>query len=125
MLRALARDELVIKATRVDVLYGVTNLMDTAMLASSGTPGNILFLYGKQDDIIPAQPTCELLERLSNGSSAALTAIVYEQGYHMLTRDLQGPAVIQDIAAWIAARETPRHAGDDMRNYCTQHGGPN
>jgi len=70
MLRALGSDELVIKATRVDVLYGISNLMDRAMLASNGAPGNILLLYGKQDDIIPAAPTCQLLERLSyNGTT--------------------------------------------------------
>lgn len=120
MLRALGRDELVIKATRVDVLYGVSDLMDTALLASRTVPGNVLFLYGKQDDIIPAQPTCELLERLSNGTTTELTAIVYEQGYHMLTRDLQAAAVLRDIAAWIAAHETPGDAGSDMRSYCAQ-----
>lgn len=123
MLRALGRDELVIKATRVDVLYGISNLMDKAMLASSEAPGKILLLYGKQDDIIPSTPTCQLLERLSHNGTTRLSSIIYEQGYHMLTRDLQAAVVMADIATWIAEQETPRNPGSDMRSYCARLNG--
>lgn len=123
MLRALAGDTLVIKATRVDVLYGISNLMDTAMLAAGEARGNILFLYGEQDEIIPAQPSCEVLEQISNSATTRLTAIVYPQGYHMLTRDLQAKVVLQDIAAWIDAQETPAQPGSDMSRYCAARTG--
>ncbi len=123
MLQALGRDELVIKATRVDVLYGLSNLMDRAMLASSGVPGNILLLYGKHDDIIPAPPTCQLLERLSYNGASQLSAIIYEHGYHMLTRDLQAAVVLEDIATWIAEHETSGNPGNDMRSYCARLNG--
>lgn len=118
MLRALGRDEMVIKGTRVDVLYGISNLMDTAMTASGDVSGNILFLYGEQDDIIPALPTCELFERLSSTDTNHLTAVTYEQGYHMLTRDLQAMVVMEDIAAWIAKQEAPSSPASDMQSYC-------
>ncbi len=120
MLRAFGRDEMVIKATRVDVLYGVSNLMDRAMLASDAAPGKILLLYGEKDDIIPAPPTCELLARLASNESVELTAIAYEQGYHMLTRDLQAAVVIEDIATWIAQLEAHSLSGHDMRSYCAE-----
>ena len=120
MLRALSHDDRVIKATRVDVLYGISNLMDRAMLESSEVPGDILFLYGERDEIIPAQPTCELHERLSNSASTRLTAIVYEQGYHMLTRDLQAEVVLEDIAAWIEEQSTPDTSDSDMHGYCKE-----
>lgn len=123
MLRALGRDELVIKATRVDVLYGVSDLMDSALLASQAVRGNILLLYGKHDDIIPAQPTCELLEQLTDDTTTQLTAIVYEQGYHMLTRDLQAAVVLNDIAAWIDPHRKPAQPDQDMRLYCAQQYG--
>ena len=123
MLRALGRDDLVIKATRVDVLYGISNLMDRAMLASHHAYGNILLLYGEQDDIIPAPPTCELFESLSSSSTARLTAITYEDGYHMLTRDLQAAVVLEDIAAWIAKHETPGSPAVNMRNFCARLNG--
>ena len=123
MLRALQRDDLVIKATRVDVLYGISNLMDRAMLGSSNVPGNILFLYGERDDIIPPVPTCELFESLSSGTSTRLTSITYEHGYHMLTRDLQAELVLEDIADWIADQDTSRNHGSDMRSYCERING--
>jgi acylglycerol lipase len=123
MLRALGRDERVIKATRVDVLYGVSNLMDTASLAAQDVRGNILFLYGKHDDIIPAEPTCELLERLTDSATTQLTAIVYERGYHMLTRDLQAQVVLEDIAAWLDAQQAPGNPGRDLQRYCAKPGG--
>ena len=111
MLRALSRDELVIKATRVDVLYGVSNLMDTAMLASSDVHGNILLMYGKHDEIIPAEPTCKLLEKLSNNNPINLDTNVYEHGYHMLTRDMQAEVVMEDIAGWIIEQKQPAGRG--------------
>ncbi len=123
MLRALGRDELVIKATRVDVLYGVSNLMDTALLAAPDVRGNVLLLYGQHDDIIPSQPTCQLFEQLSNAATTQLTAIVYERGYHMLTRDLQAEVVLEDIAAWIDAYQAPQLTGRDLRLYCSRPGG--
>ena len=124
MLRVLARDDLVIKATRIDVLYGISNLMDRAALASSEVPGDILLLYGKQDDIIPAVPTCQLLERLSHNGTTRLSAVIYEQGYHMLTRDLQAGLVLEDIATWILEHEKPGIPGSDMQSYCARLNGP-
>ena len=118
MLRALSRDELVIKATRVDVLYGVSNLMDQAMLTAGDVSGTILFLYGEQDDIIPGPPTCELYSTLSSAEEVRLTAVTYSQGYHMLTRDLQAALVIEDIRLWITAQEISRNPAADMQDYC-------
>ena len=75
------------------------------------------------DDIIPSRPTCQLLEQLSSAATTQLTAIVYEQGYHMLTRDLQAEVVLEDIAAWIDAYEALQLTGRDLRLYCAQSGG--
>lgn len=104
MLRALGRDPLVIKATRVDVLYGVTNLMDLATEASSNLNGTTLILYGKHDQIVPRKPTCAWLEALPDTSKNAREIIIYENGYHMLNRDLQAQRVLDDIADWIEVR---------------------
>ena len=120
MLQALADDDMVIKATRIDVLYGISNLMDTAALASSGVSGNILLLYGEHDEIIPAEPTCQLFEQLSHNGTSQLSTIIYEQGYHMLTRDLQAAVVLEDIATWITEHERPGTAGNDMREFCAK-----
>jgi len=120
MLHALAEDDTVIKATRIDVLYGISNLMDSAAMASDRVPGNILLLYGEHDDIIPAEPTCVLFEKLSHNKTARLSAVVYEQGYHMLTRDLQAAMVLEDIATWIEDDESTVTHGGDMHSYCSR-----
>jgi len=105
MLRALGRDPLVIKATRVDVLYGVSNLMDSAQVASSDLNSDTLILYGKNDEIIPKQPTCEWLQSLPADAVHSTRTVIYEYGYHMLTRDLQADTVLQDIADWLLAAD--------------------
>jgi alpha-beta hydrolase superfamily lysophospholipase len=101
MLRALGRDPLVIKETRVDVLYGISNLMDRATAVSLAFDDRALILYGRNDDIIPRRPTCQWLQKQPNGPSDNWTALFYDNGYHMLTRDLQADVVLGDIARWI------------------------
>ena len=101
MLRAWGRDPLIIKSTRVDVLYGVSNLMDQAVASADDLISRMLILYGKNDDIIPHEPTCQWLHSLPPESSHLRQTIIYEDGYHMLTRDLQAAVVLQDITNWI------------------------
>ena len=101
MLRALSKDPLVIKATRVDVLYGMSNLMDMAVGSASKLNGRVLVMYGKHDEIIPREPTCEWLESLPTDNGHLRQAVIYENGYHMLTRDLQAEVVLGDIVEWV------------------------
>lgn len=117
MLRAWARDPLVIKATRVDVLYGVTNLMDRAMAVAPRVGGDVLLLYGAHDDIVPERAMCRFLSVLpAADSDLDLTTVLYPDGYHMLTRDLGGARVLDDIAAWILDR--PAFAAADETALC-------
>jgi acylglycerol lipase len=108
MLIALGKDPLFQKRTRTGTLYGLVNLMDEARIApekmkdgaiESAPP--ILFLYGANDQIIPAKPTKAVIDAL--GSKAVVKR--YERGYHMLLRDLQGETVDRDIADWIFAQK--------------------
>ncbi|NQU58885.1 MAG: alpha/beta hydrolase [Rhodospirillales bacterium] len=103
MLRALGRDPLVIKKTRVDTVYGLTNLMDVALLAAREFDLPSLILYGEKDEIIPRKPIDLMLSRLPEAGKADRKVIFYANGYHMLTRDLQGQTVWRDIAGWIGS----------------------
>jgi alpha-beta hydrolase superfamily lysophospholipase len=102
MLRAFSRDPLVIKETRADAVLGLVNLMDEARQAPDhlGPTPPILFLYGKNDQVIPRDPTEAVVAAL--GSRATVRS--YDKGYHMLMRDLEGPMVQQDVADWMAQR---------------------
>jgi acylglycerol lipase len=102
LLRELARDPLFQKKTRTDTLFGLVNLMDEARTApeSVKTAPPILFLYGANDQIIPAKPTQAVIAAL--GGKATVKR--YEHGYHMLLRDLEGESVDKDVAAWVLAQ---------------------
>ncbi|MAF96367.1 MAG: alpha/beta hydrolase [Rhodospirillaceae bacterium] len=116
MLKALGRDPLVIKATRIDAIYGLTNLMDRALERSARLKGPALILYGQKDEIIPRKPTQIMLDRVA-AAAAKLPwrhrVAVYENGYHMLLRDLQAKTLWRDIAHWIADPSISLPSGAD------------
>ncbi len=100
MLRELGRDPLVIKETRIDAIYGLSNLMDEAYRGAEYMDNDVLLLYGKKDEIIPQKPVMNFLKRLSIERKGR-KFILYENGYHMLLRDLQAKIVRTDIVEWI------------------------
>ncbi len=99
VLRKLSRDPLYQHSARVDQVYGLVNLMgearDVPQHLSASPP--ILFLYGGNDEVIPARPTQAVAAELGRKA----TVIRYPDGYHMLLRDLEGPARWSDVLAWI------------------------
>jgi alpha-beta hydrolase superfamily lysophospholipase len=106
MLRAMARDPLVQKRTRSDMVYGLTNLMDEARNAPAQLPAAtppILFAYGARDQVIPAKPTEAVIAEL--GGKA--TVRHYANGYHMLLRGLDRAAPIADIGNWVLGPAAP------------------
>jgi alpha-beta hydrolase superfamily lysophospholipase len=113
MLRALAKDPLVIKEARIDTLYGLANLMDAALDAALRLRVPALILYGEHDQVIPRRPTSEMLSRLPPGDTAPWRVALYRRGFHMLLRDLQAEAVRGDIAAWIENPNAPLPSGAD------------
>ena len=116
MLRALGRDPLVIKETRVEAIYGLVDLMDEALHKSSRLNRPTLFLYGEKDQVIPKEPIMKTLQTLPTQDKAGPVQVAfYENGYHMLLRDLEAPILWRDIAAWIESPEEPLPSGADQR----------
>ncbi len=107
VMRALYNDPLIQRETRADVLEGVTNLMDRALAATGGLTAPALILYGENDQVIPPRPVCGMLRRLPDPPEGRWRLILYPEGYHMLTRDLQRERVHLDIAAWVLDPATP------------------
>lgn len=101
MLYDLGKDPLIIKETRIDTVYGLSNLMDQALGSAEKLNAPTLLLYGERDEIIPKPPVCNMLKMLSNNKLLNWRFILYPEGYHMLTRDLQAQKVYQDIERWI------------------------
>lgn len=110
MLRALGRDPLVIKATRIEAIHGLVDLMDAAQQAAPKLEVPTLVLYGEKDEIIPPDSTYRTIGTLVGLGDERRVAI-YPEGYHMLMRDLQAEVVLNDIAAWIKDRNAPLPSG--------------
>jgi len=109
MRRALSRDPLVIKDTRIDSMYGLTNLMDQALINARRIQLPTLIVYGKRDQVIPKEPTFRMLSKVPQTARKAF----YENGYHMLLRDLQREKPLSDIAVWIADKNSALPFGTD------------
>lgn len=108
ILRGLSRDPWVIKATRVDAIYGLVNLMDEAMGRIDRLHTPALVLVGERDQIIPREPLQRLIETLPQPPARVAT---YSQGYHLLLRDLQAERPWRDIVAWVGHRAKPWPSG--------------
>jgi alpha-beta hydrolase superfamily lysophospholipase len=102
MLRAQGRDPLVIKATRVDAIYGLANLMDIALQnARFLEKYRTLFLYGEKDQVIPENAVNKFLQDLNKNSMGDRTLVFFPDGYHMLLRDLHAETAWHQIWTWI------------------------
>ena len=97
MLVAMAHDPQIIKATRVDAIYGMVQLMDSAYEKIPFIHTPTLLLYGKHDQVIPPEPVKSAITRFSQPVDYAY----YPQGYHMLLRDLDRELVMKDVLSWI------------------------
>ena len=113
MLREFSADPLVIKSTRIDTLWGVANIMDLAMAEADELSGPILLLYGEHDRIIPQNAFCAFVDRVP-GERQGIRIVLYQNGWHMLTRDLQGERVMADIAGWIEDQEARLPSGEEI-----------
>jgi acylglycerol lipase len=101
MLRKLGKDPLVIKKTRVEAIYGLSDLMDEAFKGADGLRTNTLILYGENDEIIPKKPTYDFIQRFLTKDVERKTVALYQQGYHMLLRDLNAAVIWKDIVVWM------------------------
>jgi len=106
LLRA-GRDPHMIWETRIDAVYGLVNLMQRAADRSARLQGDVLFLYGAHDQIIPRAAAIAAVQRLP---ARARTAY-YENGYHWLLRDLQAELVYADVLAFVADADAPLPSG--------------
>ncbi len=113
MLRALSRDPLVIKATRVDAIFGLVDLMDAALASAPRLDVPLLVMYGAKDEIVPRTPIRRFVGSLPPECRRRARLAWYEDGYHMLLRDLEGPVVIADVANWVLTPAAPLPSGAD------------
>jgi acylglycerol lipase len=104
---AMGRDRLMVWGARSDALYNLVALMERAWAGAGQVRVPTFYLYGAHDDIIPKGPAVQAASRLKPGDRTAY----YADGYHLLTRDLQGPKVWADILAFVRDPKSPPPSG--------------
>ncbi len=90
MLRALSRDPLVIKATRVETIKGLVDLMDQALDAAPYLHGPTLLLYGAHDELIPPTPMHQFIADLPKQRAGEFRVAYYANGYHFCCATSRG-----------------------------------
>ncbi len=110
---ALGRDPLVIKETRIDAIAGLVDLMDAALAAAPRVEMPLLLLYGANDELVPKAPTLRLWRDLPGGPGQRLA--YYQEGWHLLFRDLQAAVPTSDVAAWVFRPGAPLPSRADRR----------
>jgi len=103
---------MVIKESRFSALQGVSDLMDATLNAANRLQHPALILYGGEDEVIPPEATCALLQKLPD--TADWRFAYYPDGYHMLTRYSGADTTIRDIRAWLASPEAALPSGREL-----------
>ncbi len=106
-LRRMGRDRNMIFETRIDTVYGLVSLMQTARESVRGVRAPTLFLYGAHDQIIPKAAAIYAAQQLKPTDQS----VYYAGGYHLLTRDLDRRLVCDDIVSFIRNPTAPPPSG--------------
>ena len=104
---AMGRDPLMVWGARSDTLYGLVEMMERAWAKVGGIGVPVLYLYGANDQIIPKAPSKQAAGKLKPTDRSAY----YAKGYHLLTRDRQGPVVWADILSFVLDPAQPLPSG--------------
>ena len=93
---------------------------------ASSLPVPALVVYGRNEQVIPKAPIEKALAALPRtlpDGKGRVTVGIYDQGYHMLMRDLNGEIVLRDMVSWIENPSAPLASGADERPWTEVAGG--
>ena len=107
----LRNDPMMLRQTRLDMAYGLIDLMDDARAAAAHVKVPYLMMHGLGDRIVPQEPVRAAIEIMPPRSDSKLA--FYKDGYHLLMRDKAGPTVAADVVAWIDNHEAALPSGAD------------
>jgi len=113
MLIALGRDPLYIKATRVDAIDGLVDLMGRASDAAAEIAEPTLVLLGEHEQVLAPASVDRLLRRLPTRPDVVVAS--YSRGWHWLLRDLGRRAPQRDIADWALHPGSNLPSGAELR----------
>ena len=110
-LEKLRNDPQMLRQVRLDMGYGLVDLMDEARMAAEHVHVPYLMLHGLGDRIVPQAPVKAAIEVMPRRADSRLA--FYKDGYHLLLRDKDGKRVANDVAAWVLDHNAPLPSGAD------------
>lgn len=99
MLRALGRDPRYLRPPSGREIFGLVRIADMAEVAAVNVGMPALLLLGDKDEIAPNARVRRVFQRLTGPRQV----IEYQDGWHLLFRDLQAERVWRDLADWTLA----------------------
>jgi alpha-beta hydrolase superfamily lysophospholipase len=103
LLRELGRDEHYLSPPSARELLGLVRVADLAAAAAPRVSLPALLLLGTKDEIVPEAAVRRVFDRLTGPRRV----IEYEEGWHLLFRDLQAERVWRDVADWVSGIPAP------------------
>ena len=88
-IKKLQTDPLMLHQPRLDMGYGLVDLMDAARESAAHVKEPYMVLHGEGDRLVPEGPIKTVIEVLPPRGDSKLA--VYKNGYHLLMRDKERP----------------------------------
>ncbi|MBX9943381.1 MAG: lysophospholipase [Reyranella sp.] len=110
-LEKLRTDPMMLRQARLDMAYGLVDLMDAARSSAERVRLPYLMMHGLGDRIVPQEPVRAAIEVMPRRPDSKLA--FYREGYHLLLRDKEGPLVAADVVAWMSDHEAALPSGAD------------
>ena len=104
---AMGRDPLMVWGARSDTLYGLVRMMQRGWERVGEPKVPEIYFYGAHDQIIPKNAAFTAAKKLKPTDRSAY----YAKGWHLMTRDRQGPVVWADILAFVRDPNAPLPSG--------------
>jgi acylglycerol lipase len=111
MLRKYSNDPKVLRQYRLDMGWGLLDLMDRAKAAAPLIDVPYLLLYGAKDRLVPEGPMRAAISQMPVRPDSRIA--VYPKGYHMLLRDLEAAKPQADVLTWIGDKTAKLPSGAD------------
>ena len=102
-LRALGRDPLYLAPPSAREIFGLVRITDRAHAAAARAGLPALMLLGDKDQIVPNATVRSVFDTLPGPRRT----IAYDEGWHLLFRDLQAARVWQDVSDWTLSLSPP------------------
>ncbi|MDX1738318.1 MAG: hypothetical protein R3261_08770, partial [Alphaproteobacteria bacterium] len=91
-------------SSRIDLAWHLFNIMDKAHQQAGKLNMNLFIAYGAREDVVPDYGIESFLNNLpphNQDRNSKILLKTYNNGYHMITRDLEGDKVSNDIAEFV------------------------